>query len=358
MELTEVSCRHFRCLKHIHIALTPGINVIRGHNAQGKTSILEAILYAATSKSHRTNSESDLVQHGEDSFHIEVAAARKDRQVAIEAHWWRGAKRFKINGIAQSRLSEILGRIHVVFFSPEDVELVKGGAAGRRRFLDMEISQIEPSYLNALQQYRQTLRQRNELLKKPKVDESLLDVWDTQIAVHGAVVIEARRRYVEELAGFATTAYHAVAQAEAMKLAYEPDVADPGALYEALVKTRAVDMRRGQTQRGPHRDDMGIWIGEKSARSFGSQGQQKSASLALKLAELELVHARIGEYPVLMLDEVLAELDARRAAHLFDAIGDTVQSIVTTTELEHRVGIFETATNFRIEGGELAPEKG
>jgi len=357
MHLTRVECEHFRCLDKISFSPSPGVNVIRGHNAQGKTSLLEAILYGATSKSHRTNTESELLQYGAESFHLGLEAARVDRTVNINAHWWRGAKRFKVNGIPQSRLSDILGRIHVVFFSPEDVELVKGGAAGRRRFLDMEISQVEPSYLTALQQYRQALRQRNELLKRPKVDEALLDVWDTQIAEHGAVVIRARARYVEELAAFTAAAYDAVAQAEPLSLAYEPDVADPDGLYDALVRTRPGDIRRGQTHRGPHRDDMAFLIAGRAARAYGSQGQQKSASLALKLAEVELVHARTGEYPVLMLDEVLAELDSRRAKQLFAALARPVQALVTTTELEHRAGVFDAAASFRLEGGSLVEEE-
>jgi len=357
MHLTRVTCEHFRCLDAVDFAPAPGVNVIRGLNAQGKTSLLEAILYGATSKSHRTNTESELLQHGAESFHIALEARRADRDVAIQAHWWRGAKRFKVNGIAQNRLSDILGRIHVVFFSPEDVELVKGGAGGRRRFLDMEISQVEPAYLAALQQYRQVLRQRNELLKRSKVDEALLDVWDTQMAAQGAVVIRAREAYVAELAAYTAEAYAAVARAESLALAYEPDVADPDSLYDALVRTRQNDLRRGQTQRGPHRDDLAFRIGDRPARAYGSQGQQKSASLALKLAEVELVHARTGEYPVLMLDEVLAELDNRRATQLFAVLGKSVQSLVTTTELERREGVFAADAVFRLEGGRLAEEE-
>src|SRR5690554_5183447 len=160
MHLVQLRCRQFRCLGDIDLPLAPGLYVIRGGNAQGKTSILEAILYAATSKSHRTTQDTELVMHRHPDFHIYLKARRRDREVDLEAHWHNNAKRFKINGIAQPRVSDILGRIQVVFFSPEDIALVKGSASQRRRFLDMETSQINPGYLQALQQYRQALRQR------------------------------------------------------------------------------------------------------------------------------------------------------------------------------------------------------
>lgn len=352
MHVWKLECRQFRRLSDIHFEPSPGLNIIRGNNAQGKTTVLEAILYAATSRSHRTNTESELVQHGAAGFHVQVWGRRNDREAAIEANWWEGVKRFKVNGIPQTRLSDILGRLNVVLFSPEDVDLVKAGAAKRRRFLDMELSQIQPRYLNALQHYRQVLRQRNELLHKSHLDMDVLAAWDTQLALHGRTIIHERRRFIEELAEQAAAAYARIADGEAFHLAYQPDVKRVDDLEAVLEKARPSDMKRRVTTRGPHRDDVDMFIAEHPARNYGSQGQQKTAALALKLAELELVKSRIGEYPVLMLDEVFAELDAQRSRELLAAIHPQVQCIITTTGTAGHLGGID-ATAFRIEAGNL-----
>ena len=359
MHLTRVTAKGFRCLQAIDFSPEPGVNFIRGANAQGKTSVLEAILFAATSKSHRTNTEKDLVQHEAEAFQIRLEAQHDDRDLVLEANWWRNVKRFKINGVAQTRVSDILGRIKVVFFSPEDVGLIKGGAAQRRRFLDMELSQINPAYLNALQQYRQLVRQRNELLRQHRPDPDLLDVWDLQLAHQGRFLAEVRLNFVEELSQHAIEAYQAIAGNERLTLRYRPDIKleeDYGAI---LRKHRESDLRRGMTGRGPHRDDIELAIEEYPARDFGSQGQQKSAALALKLAEVALVRARTGDWPILMLDEVLAELDAQRAHALMAAIAPEVQCLMTTTELDRRPAspAQRSSILFTIRGGALEAEK-
>ena len=352
MYLTKVECRTFRCLSQVSFEPLQGVNIIRGHNAQGKTSVLEAVFFAATSKSHRTNIERDLVQHGADGFRVALWAERHDRGVSIEAAWQKGTKRFKVNGIPQTRISDILGRFRAVFFSPEDIELVKGGGATRRRFLDMEISQIHPSYLAALQQYRQVLRQRNELLRSHTPDPNLLAVWDAQLVQHGTVLIRERAAYLTQLGALAKQAYGHVATGESLDLVYAPDVKEPADLADTLERSRATDIQRRVTQHGPHRDDFEVCIDGRPARAFASQGQQKTAALAVKLAELELVKARTGEYPVLMLDEVLAELDEARSQHLFRAIDGEVQCILTTTGVDTRPRPFDgPCEHFRIQGG-------
>lgn len=354
MRIARVDCRSFRCLAGVSFAPEPGINLIRGANAQGKTSLLEAIRFAATTKSHRTSRDEELCRHGDASFFVRVSALRSDREAVVEAGWSQGAKRFRVNGVAQVRLSDILGKLNVVLFCPEDVELVHGAASARRQFLDMEISQVNSAYLAALQQYRQALRQRNELLKQPQPEAAQLDVWEAQLAAHGRALMDERDRYVRELSELASSAYQRIAGGELFSVAYAPDVPEPGQIATALFRARETDIKRRATERGPHRDDLTLLVSERPARQFSSQGQQKSAALALKLAELELVRARTGEYPVLMLDEVLAELDEDRARRLFAAIPADVQCLVTTTELEHRPGRFGTTwTNYRIERGIL-----
>ena len=353
MYLDSVQCRGFRCLAEVHFEPGPGINIIRGENAQGKTSLLEAILFAATSKSHRTNLETDLVRHGEEGFHIRLHVVRKDRDVTIETHWWRGDKRVKVNGVPQTRMSDILGKVRVIFLAPEDIALVKGSASIRRKFLDMELSQLSPAYLNALQQYRQVLRQRNELLRTGRPDLGLLDVWDEQLVRQGRLIIHERAAFTEELGESASEAHRTIAHSEELELSYQPDT-HPGPFPEVLVNAREMDIKRRQTTRGPHRDDIALLIAGETARSHASQGQQKSAALAIKLAELRLIHDRTEDFPILMLDEVLAELDDERARHLFDAINKEVQCILTTTELhDRRKRTTGEIRNFIIRSGRL-----
>lgn len=354
MRLTQIHCRSFRCLRAIDLVPGPEINLIRGKNAQGKTSLLEAILFAATSKSHRTTIESDLVQAGSEEFHVRIEVQRTQREVTLETHWWKGQKRVKINGAAQKKLSDLLGKVSVVLFAPEDIALIKSGSALRRRFLDMALSQLDSAYLAALQNYRQVLKQRNELLRAFKPDPGLLDVWDVQLAREGQIVVERRTEFVQELSVLASEAYGRIAAGEALTLAYAPDCPAAG-LADMLRAKRDSDIRRKMTVHGPHRDDIEIAVAGTPARSHASQGQQKSAALALRLAEMGLAHARTGELPILLLDEVLAELDAQRAAQLFDAIPAGAQCFVTTTDLARAVAPeSRPAVEFTIDSGNVA----
>jgi DNA replication and repair protein RecF len=355
MYLLELTCAHFRSLELLRFRPSPGVNVLRGLNAQGKTSVLEALFYLATSKSHRTNNESELAQHGEETFDVHARVRRADREVDIQVRYWQGAKRLFVNGVAQERVSDLLGRINAVLFSPEDIGLVKGSAAHRRRFMDMELSQLNPTYLGALQQYRQVLRQRNELLRAPRPDGAVLGAWEGQLARYGSVLIAERERFLGELAEAAALAYAHIAGGEPLQVLYRPDIAEPDALTETFERTREADLRHRATTRGPHRDDFELRVADQPARTYASQGQQKTAALALRLAEVTLVHARLGEYPILMLDDVVSELDAERGRRLRGAVDPEVQCIVTTTDLSDGVAAFGAdSAQFEIEGGRLA----
>jgi DNA replication and repair protein RecF len=354
MHLLELTCDNFRGLSGLSFEPHAGANIIRGDNAQGKTSILEAIQYLATSKSHRTNVESELVRRGEPGFRLSARVRRRDRDVTLEAAWWQGSKRIRVNGVSQTRVSDLLGKINVVFFSPEDVGLVRGSAAQRRTFLDMELSQLSPPYLHALQQYRITVRQRNELLRHPRPDEALLDVWDEQLATHGAVLMDERRQFVQALAPNAAAAYTAIAGHEDMVLSYRPDIRGGTPFLEVLAGSRANDLRQGVTTHGPHRDDLQFSVDEKAARPFASQGQQKTAALALKLAELELIRSRVGEHPILLLDDVFSELDATRSRRLVESLPTDVQCLMTTTDLTDRESLFpKDCAQFTVKAGSI-----
>ncbi len=355
MQLVSLKCERFRCIEDLQFTPAPGINVIRGGNAQGKTTLLEALLFLVTARSHRSTTESELVRRGAHYFRIQGRFERFGHPVDMEVNWWRGAKRFKINGVSQDRVSDILGKINVVFFSPSDVDLVRGPGSGRRRFLDMEISQLSSRYLHALQRYREVLRQRNEILRQPEPDEAILDAWDAQLAEHGEVIRSERNEFVNGLSGVAADAYERIAGGERLAVKYAPDVAMDTPLADALQKSRAADLRRGVTSRGPHRDEVELSVAETPARAYASQGQQRTAALALKLAEVTLIRERAGEYPILMLDDVLSELDQDRSRRLLEAAPGDVQCFLTTTGLDGaQPGWDSSWTEFLIEAGNLA----
>ncbi len=357
MHLLRINCQRFRCLEFLEMEPDPGMNIIRGGNAQGKTSILEAVLYAATSKSHRTTQDVELVTHKQQDFHVLLETQRCDRQVSVEAHWYNGTKRFKVNGITQPRMSDILGRVQVVFFSPEDIALIKGSASQRRRFLDMEISQTNSGYLQALQQYRLVLRQRNELLKASNPDVDLLAVWDVQLAEFGVVLMQERAAYVDALSIWAEKAHAGITGKEHLSLQYRPDVHLDEAFLDVLKRGLTQDIRQRTTRHGPHRDDLEVLVENYPARHFGSQGQQRTAALALKLAELDVMRQQINEYPILLLDEVLAELDEIRTEKLFEYINDEVQCLITTTAKNPvQNSSNRGATCFKISGGQIEKE--
>lgn len=330
MRLLELRCKDFRCLQDLHFIPGPDVNVIHGLNGHGKTSVLEAVHYAATSKSHRTIHEAELARRGAEGFRVVIKAQRNGGERTIEANWHRGLKRIKVNGVAQTRLSDMLGLVSVVMYSPEDLALVKGTASQRRRFLDMELSQLRPPYLYALQEYRKLLRQRNELLRAEKPDKDLLEVWDEQLARYGERLITDRQWFIDTLTPLARTAYAKIAENERFALNYAADVAEPSSLHDVIASSRDKDLRRQMTTRGPHRDDVSFEVGEVSARSHASQGQQKSVALSIKLAELEVIRESGGSYPILLVDDALSELDEGRTERLVRAVPSGVQSIFTT----------------------------
>lgn len=354
MRLNRVQCSLFRGLKDTDFTPGPRLTLLSGANAQGKTSVLEAILYAATTRSHRTSADDELACYGTSEFHIRLEAAGAGAPVLVEANWWRYAKRFKINGIPQTRLSDVLGKVCVTFFAPEDIALVKGAASVRRLFLDLQLSQLMPPYLRALQRYRQALRQRNELLRRQCTDPELLAPWEEQLAAHGKLLVTERDACVRELSGIAASLYSRIVEEEPLELVYKPDIADPDVIARMLREARSGDLQRKTTGRGPHRDDMEIRIAGREARNYGSQGQQKSAALVLKLAEVEFTLRRMGEYPVVLLDEALAELDSGRASRLFSAIPAEAQAVITTAHPEQLPEFNrEDVHHFHIEGGRL-----
>lgn len=346
MHLASLQLLHFRNYSELSARFSPGLNVIFGDNAQGKTNLLEAIAFLATGKSHRTSRDQELIQEGHTALTARAAVERRTGELGLELTLGHDSrKQLKINGIAEKKIARLVGNLAVVFFSPDDLQLLKGSPAGRRRFLDIELSQISQTYLYHLMSYNRTLAQRNTLLKQDPVDPALLSIYDDQMLQSGAELVVRRAEAVRRLSILAAQ-YHGLLSEgkEVLRLEYQSQGAEPeqapGApevferLLSQLQQRRREEIRRQITLVGPHRDDVGFWINERDARLYGSQGQQRTAVLALKMAELQFMAEELGEYPVLLLDDVASELDPHRRHYLLNAVREGIQTFVTCTDLD------------------------
>lgn len=346
MHLATLELRAFRNYDALTIAFSPGLNVLYGDNAQGKTNLLEAIHFLATGRSHRTSRDLDMVKEGEEELLARASVVRRTGTIDLELRLGAATrKQLKINGIAEKKIAKLVGSLAVVLFSPDDLQLLKGPPAGRRRFLDLELSQISPTYLHHLMAYNRLLQQRNSLLKQPALDQGLLAVYDQQLVETGAQLVVRRAEAVRRLSPIASRYHRMLSEGrEDLVLEYQSQgLGEDGAadlesvrrrLERELARVRGEELRRQVTLVGPHRDDVGFWIAGRDARLYASQGQQRTAVLALKLAELDFMTAEIGEAPLLLLDDVASELDPHRRHYLLSAVREGVQSFITCTDLE------------------------
>ncbi|WP_125546464.1 DNA replication/repair protein RecF [Levilactobacillus lindianensis] len=347
MYLQELQLQHFRNYPEADIRLGRGINVLLGENAQGKTNLLEAIYVLALTRSHRTANDHDLVNWQAKTAKVSGRVVKSAGTVPLELTFSRQGKRAKVNHLEQARLSQYVGQLNVILFAPEDLAIVKGAPSIRRRFMDMEFGQMNPRYLYNLSQYRTLLKQRNRYLKdlqhKQKRDLLFLSVLSDQLALYGAEIIAQRLRMLHKLEHWAQVIHAEISQQrETLTFHYATQVPDEAltdaksiqaalsALYE---KQRDKELYQGTTLVGPHRDDLHFRVNDKNVQTFGSQGQQRTTALSVKLAEIDLMKEETGEYPVLLLDDVLSELDDARQTHLLTAIQDKVQTFITTTSL-------------------------
>ncbi|WP_240376331.1 DNA replication/repair protein RecF [Bacillus piscicola] len=373
MHIDTLYLKQFRNYKQMGLDVDNTINLILGENAQGKTNMMEAVYVLAFAKSHRTSKDKELIQWEEDFARIEAEISRKTGPLSLEVIISSRGKKTKVNGLEQRKLSEYIGALNVVMFAPEDLNLVKGGPQLRRRFIDMEIGQISPVYLHNLTLYQRVLKQRNQLLKNmfPVPDheqEMMLDVLTDQLARAAAQVIVRRFSFLRMLAPWSQDIHRQISrEKEELSLTYVPtaEVSEGMDLSmieekvkEKLMQNRQNEIRRGVTLSGPHRDELSLCINNKEVQTFGSQGQQRTAALSLKLAEIELINDNIGEYPILLLDDVLSELDNHRQSHLLHAIEGKVQTFVTATGVngvEHQT--LKKASTYYAEAGTLRQVK-
>jgi DNA replication and repair protein recF len=349
MQITELTLRSYRSYETLHLAFDPGVQIFLGANAQGKTNIIEALYYAAFGRSHRTSSDAELIRVGADGAHIGLSFRRHDVPGELSFTFARGARR-RITYAGESlRQRDLVGLLPMVLFSPEDLFLVKGAPALRRRYLDAELSQASPAYYGELLRYTRILKQRNAVLKD--IRERLaapddLPPWDAQLARSAAYIVTRRIAAVAQLGALSARVQAVLAAGEELALAYE--IAGAGAedfaeddmteslhvwYNKMLCEGRARDIARAATGVGPHLDDLVLRVGGMSLRSYGSQGQQRTGALALKLAELFYLQENIGEAPILLLDDVMSELDADRRRALLDFIRhEHIQTFITATD--------------------------
>ena len=315
------------------------INIIYGDNAQGKTNILESMYVCATSKSHLGSKDREIIRFDNDESHIKVNVKKNDMNYRIDMHLKKNKpKGIAVNGIPIKRAVELFGILNIVFFSPEDLNIIKNGPSERRRFIDMELSQLDKIYLDCLINYNKVVNQRNSLLKEYAFSGrediiSSLDIWDMQLVKYGNDVIKSREKFVKEINDLVKSIHTKLSgDREQLEIIYEPCVKEQDFESE-LVRVRDRDLKFKCTNIGPHKDDMCFLINGMDVRKYGSQGQQRTAALSLKLAEIELVKQIIHDTPVLFLDDVLSELDSRRQNFLLDSIGN-IQTMITCTGLE------------------------
>lgn len=340
MIIKKLELTNFRNYEILDISFDSKTNIIYGKNAQGKTNILEACYMSSTTKSHKRSKDKDMIRFGCDEAHIKTTISRNDIDRTIDIHLKKGSKKnIFIDKIPVKKAADLLGIINIVFFSPEDLSIIKNSPSMRRRFLDVELCQLDKIYLSDLNQYNKILLQRGRLLKDISNNPSLvdtLDIWDDQLVEYGRRVIDKREEFLNQLKPIISDIHGRITNnAEELTTNYEPDVSSFD-FSDKLKLSREKDLRTRTTNVGPHRDDIKFEIDEMDIRKFGSQGQQRTCALSLKLSEIQIVSNSIKEKPILLLDDVLSELDEMRQNLLLDNISDT-QTIITCTGMDEFV---------------------
>lgn len=357
MFIEKIELQNFRNYDTLSLEFDHGTNILYGDNAQGKTNILESIYLCGTTKSHKSSKDKEIIRFGEEESHIRMFVNKDNNSYRIDMHLKKNkSKGIAINGVPIKKASELFGIVNLVFFSPEDLNIIKNGPSERRRFMDLELSQLNKLYLLQLLNYNRVLNQRNKLLKDIAFSPSLSDtiqVWDEQLITYGKIIIEERKNFIQELNGIIVDIHkNLTGDKEHISLVYEPNTESEDFSFQ-LEKNRERDLRMRLSSVGPHRDDFCILINGIDIRKYGSQGQQRTAALSLKLSEIYLVKKSIKDTPVLLLDDVLSELDSSRQNYLLKSIND-IQTLITCTGLDEFVdNQFKINKVFRVIDGNV-----
>ena len=347
MYIESIQLKDFRNYDSLELKFDRGTNIFYGNNAQGKTNILEAVYLCGTSKSHKGSKDKEIIRFQQEESHIRMMVKKEGVSYKIDMHLKKNrAKGVAINGIPIKKARELLGVVNLVFFSPEDLNIIENGPAERRRFLDLELCQLDNIYLSDLAAYNHIVNQRNRLLKdcqnRAELNE-MLDLWDMQLIQYGSRIMERREKFLEEVNEITIT------------ISYEKNIGQME-FESVLKKNRERDIRMKSTSAGPHRDDICFLTKDIDIRKFGSQGQQRTAALSLKLSEIEIVRKLIKDTPVLLLDDVLSELDKNRQNYLLDSIHD-IQTLITCTGVDEFVNHrFSINKIFHVSNGVVVKE--
>ena len=334
MWIKKLNLKNFRNYKNQEINFCKNINIFYGENAQGKTNIIEAIYMSSIGKSFRTNKDIETIMLNKDNSLIECFFEKEDRDGKIKIEINK-KKNIFINGIKIKKLSELLGNINIVIFTPDDIEILKGGPQNRRRFLDIMISQLKPNYIYNLNMYLKTLEQRNNYLRQireEQKDEKMLEIWDEKLAEYAIKIYKYRKEYINNIDNKIKNIHKEITNnKEEIKIEYISECQEKEKYINLLKQRRKLDIIKGYTTKGIHRDDFKIFINNKELSIYGSQGQHRTAILSLKISELQIIKDEIGEYPILLLDDFMSELDNNRRKNLLKYMKDA-QVIITCTE--------------------------
>ena len=334
MWIKKIKIKNFRNYESEEINLEKNINIFYGQNAQGKTNIIESIFLCSLGKSFRTKKDKEMIKLNEQNAVVEVEYEKSDRDGKIKIEIGN-KKNIYLNGIKIKKLSELLGNLNIVIFTPDDINILKGGPQNRRRFLDIMISQLRPNYMHILNLYIKTMEQRNNYLRQIKEehkDENLLEIWDEKLAEYAIKIYEYRKEFIEKIIKKIDIIHKNITNGEEqIELEYVTECDSKEKYLKLLKERRKLDIIKGFTTKGVHRDDFMIYINKKDIKIFGSQGQNRTAMLSLKLAELQVIYDEIGEYPILLLDDFMSELDKTRRKNFLENIEGT-QVIITGTE--------------------------
>lgn len=360
MFVKSLELNNYRNYENIHIDFDKGVNILYGDNAQGKTNVLESIYLCSTTKSHRGSKDKEIVKFGENEGHIRCLFDKNEVDYQIDIHLrTEKSKGIAINGMKLKKAAELMGIVNVILFSPEDLSIIKNGPSDRRRFVDSELCQLDKVYLYNLSSYNKIVNQRNNLLRDivyhPELTDTL-DVWDSQLISLGTKIIDRRTLFINQLNEIIYDIHrNLTGDKEKLLIKYDPNV-EIMEYQQKLLKNREKDIKYKLTSVGPHRDDFIFYINNMDSKKYGSQGQQRTAALSLKLSEIQLVQNITGNTPILLLDDVLSELDSNRQNYLLDCIGD-IQTIVTCTGLDDFINDrIEINKIFKVSGGNVVRE--
>ena len=359
MFIKRLQMLNYRNYNVLDISLGPHVNVFMGDNAQGKTNILEGIYYCAFARSHRTSKDRELINWNSNNALLSITVGRERLDKRIDISILKdGKKAIQVNKIKIKKIGELFGNFNVVMFSPEDLKIIKDSPGVRRKFIDMELCQLNPKYYYNLVQYNKVLNERNSILRNRNINKDILDVYDMQLVEFGYNIIMDRLEYIEKLNKYSTKIHSDITSGkERIEFKYVSTIKDleniRESFYSLLEKNRVRDCERGITSVGPHRDDFTVLINDIDTKSYGSQGQQRTAVLTIKFSSLKIIKELTGEHPVLLLDDVLSELDFSRKRYILSTIGD-IQTIITCTGIEDLYEYLDDKSKvFKVRDGEI-----